>query len=153
MNREERQNAFISYYHENNATISETCEKLGIPRSTYYKWKNDDDFLERFNRTAECYIEVAKDCIFKAMRNGDTKAAMWYLERKGGFEKKSSEQNINVNHRAIAQIEIPEMTEEKFANIGAKAKTVIPKTEDDVMALANERFGDDFTYTFDEQSN
>lgn len=153
MTKIERQEAFISYYLGKDATITETCKELGIPRTTYYQWKKDEAFMERLNRERSSYLEVAEDCIFKAMREGDTKVAMWYLERKGGYEKKLSDKNINVTHKAIAQIEIPDMSEDKFKAIGAKAKTVIPTTEEDVMEKARERFGEDFTYTFDEQSN
>ena len=38
------------------------------------------------------------------------------------------------------------MTEDKFAAIGAKAQTVIPKDEEDIMALAKDRFGEEFTF-------
>ena len=150
MQKSERQDAFIEFYRDEMSTIKEACKHVDISRSTFYKWKKDEDFLERLTRTDEMSADVAKDCIFKAMKNGDTKVAMWYLERKGGFEKVASQQHIEVTHRAIAQIEVEDMTPEKFKALGAKAVEIIPTDEEDVMALAKARFGDDFTFEMPE---
>ncbi len=148
MTREEKQNIFIEYYRANpEATFQEVIKETNvISRSGFYKWKKDEDFMEQLNRDDERVKDIAEGCILKAMRNGDTKVAMWYLERKGGYHKVASEQNINVKHSAIAKIEIPEMTEEKFAAIGATAKAKIPIDEEDVQALAKARFGEEFTF-------
>ena len=154
MTKEEKQKIFIEYYRENECTYQEAIDQTGvISRSGFNKWKKDEDFLDELHRDDSRMMDQAESVLYIAMRDGSSKVdkiqvdtAKWYLERKGGYHKVASEQNINVNHRAIAQIEVPDMTEDKFAAIGAKAQTVSPTDEEDIMALAKDRFGEEFTF-------
>lgn len=149
--KKEKQDAFLEIYKSRACSIQHACDEIGIHRNTYYKWKDDKEFMERLECTDAEMVTVAKDCVFQAIKNGDSKVAMWLLERKGGYQKVATEQNINVSHRAIAQVEIPEMTDDKFKSIGEKAKAKIPKDDADLKRLAADRFGEEFaeSVTFD----
>ena len=148
MTKESKQQVFIEYYRAHPAaTFQEVIKETNvISHSGFYKWKKDEEFMEQLHRDDERNKDIAEECIVKAMRNGDTKVAMWYLERKGGYHKVASEQNINVKHSAIAKIEVADMTEDKFASMGQAAIDFIPKDEEDVLALGKARFGEDFTF-------
>jgi hypothetical protein len=65
------------------STVEEACILSGVSRSAYYKQLNKDpDFMDRMAYFQAIPVLVARYTVFTAIRNGDAKVAMWYLERK-----------------------------------------------------------------------
>lgn len=64
-------------------TVAEACSVSGVSRSAYYKRLEDDEqFMDRMER-AKLYLAIqARHTVALAVRSGDIKASMWYLERK-----------------------------------------------------------------------
>lgn len=64
-------------------TVEEACSISGISRSAYYKKLEDDSyFMDRMERSKLFMVVQARHTVCIAIRNGDVKTSIWYLERK-----------------------------------------------------------------------
>lgn len=67
----------------NGCTVEEACSVSGVSRSAYYKRLEDDgQFMDRMERAKLFMIIQARHTICNAIRAGDIKTSMWFLERK-----------------------------------------------------------------------
>jgi AcrR family transcriptional regulator len=65
------------------ATISQACASAGVSRRAFYDWlKNDPRFAEAVEIAQGKLIALAEGVVLDAIRRGDLKAAMWWLERR-----------------------------------------------------------------------
>ena len=63
-------------------SISQACAAVGIGRRTFYVWlQNDADFAPAVDRAHTRLIAAAERTLQRAIEQGDTRAAMWLLER------------------------------------------------------------------------
>jgi transposase len=63
-------------------SISQACAAVGIGRRTFYVWlQNDPDFASAVDRAHTRLIAAAERTLQRAIEHGDTRAAMWLLER------------------------------------------------------------------------
>jgi transposase len=63
-------------------SISQACAAVGIGRRTFYVWlQNDADFASAVDRAHTRLIAAAERTLQRAIEHGDTRAAMWLLER------------------------------------------------------------------------
>lgn len=51
---------------ENGGNKSQACKDLGVPRSTLYKWLEEDKFVEAYNKTVK---HMFKEHLAEAMSN------------------------------------------------------------------------------------
>jgi ACT domain-containing protein len=64
-------------------TVEEACSISGVSRSAYYKKLEDDtQFMDKMERAKLFMIIQARHTVYNAIRAGDIKTSMWYLERK-----------------------------------------------------------------------
>ena len=73
-------------------TVEEACYLSGISRSAYYKrLEVDAYFMDKMERAKLFMVIQARHTVCRAIRNGDVKTSMWYLERKrkGEFSQSS----------------------------------------------------------------
>jgi len=64
-------------------TTEEACSVSGVSRSAYYKRLGDDtQFMDTMERARLFMIIQARHTVAQAVRRGDVKTSMWYLERK-----------------------------------------------------------------------
>lgn len=64
-------------------TVEEACSVSGVSRSAYYKRLEDDEqFMDRIERAKLYMIIYARHTVAQAIRAGDIKTSLWYLERK-----------------------------------------------------------------------
>ena len=64
-------------------TVEEACSVSGVSRSAYYKKLEDDQqFMDKMERAKLFIIIQARHTVCIAIRAGDIKTSMWYLERK-----------------------------------------------------------------------
>jgi hypothetical protein len=64
-------------------TVEEACSVSGVSRSAYYKRLEDDEqFMDKMERARLYMIIQARHTVAQAVRRGDVKTSMWYLERK-----------------------------------------------------------------------
>jgi hypothetical protein len=64
-------------------TVEEACSVSGVSRSAYYKRLEDDThFMDKMERAKLFIVIQARHTVCNAIRAGDIKTSMWYLERK-----------------------------------------------------------------------
>ena len=98
-----KQNLFLEAYRNSLFNITETCNTLGIPRTTVMDWKNKDpDFktmLDSFEEEKKDLIEYAA---LKKIKDGDTImtifAAKCHLGDRGWVEK-PQDRKLTVEHK------------------------------------------------------
>ena len=63
-------------------SISQACAAVGIGRTTVYRWlESDPDFAHALDTARTRMIAAAERTLQRAIEHGDTRAAMWLLER------------------------------------------------------------------------
>jgi AcrR family transcriptional regulator len=63
--------------------LSQACVAVGLSRRTVYNWlAKDAEFVEAVERATTRLIATAERTLLAAIENGDTRAAMWLLERR-----------------------------------------------------------------------
>jgi len=63
-------------------SISQACAAVGIGRTTVYRWlESDPDFANALDMARTRHIAAAERTLLRAIEHGDTRAAMWLLER------------------------------------------------------------------------
>ncbi len=69
----------LRYGHTREAA----CAIAGISRATFYnRLRADEQFKARVEDAEALAVSAAETCILEAIRGGDTKVAMWWLERR-----------------------------------------------------------------------
>ena len=64
------------------STVSQACAAVGISRRTFYTWlQQDAGFREALDAAYTRLIATAERTLQRAIEQGDTRAAMWLLER------------------------------------------------------------------------
>ena len=63
-------------------SISQACATVGIGRTTVYRWlESDPEFANALDMARTRHIAAAERTLLHAIEHGDTRAAMWLLER------------------------------------------------------------------------
>lgn len=99
---------------EYNGIVSTACKSIGLARSTYYLWLNEDkEFAKEVNEITEVAIDFVEGKLFEKINGvicmgkediydvppSDT-AIIFYLKTKGknrGYKETSEVKNINYN--------------------------------------------------------
>ena len=77
--------------------VSTACLSVGVSRTTYYKYYNeDDDFKEKVNGIGEATIDFAESSLFELIRSGNTAATIFFLKTKGKKRGYVEKQQIEV---------------------------------------------------------
>ena len=64
--------------------VSLTCEKVGVSRQTFYKWRNDDpEFNAEVEAINERTLDFVESKLMEGINNGNTRLIMFYLNCKG----------------------------------------------------------------------
>jgi len=101
MNKSERlKKELLSALKKNLGIVSSACDALGVSRTTYYKYYNEDeDFKKQVNDIGEATIDFAESSLFELIRSGNTAATIFFLKtkgkRRGYIERQEVEHNTN----------------------------------------------------------
>lgn len=72
---------FLTQLENSFGLVATTCRKVGISRSTYYKWRKDDSqFADRADEVKELQKDVVEALILKKMKDGDTAMLIFYAK-------------------------------------------------------------------------
>ena len=84
--------------------VTVACRKSEIPRSTFYKWLNEDeDFAKEVLDIENIALDFAESQLHKQIKDGSTAATIFYLKTKGkerGYVERV-EQEINFTEKPI----------------------------------------------------
>ena len=84
MGKKERQELFLKHFRESHGIVSYACQKVGITRACYYKWRDSDlKFKECAEEVEEETIDVVESKLLSAINNDDLTAIIFYLKTKG----------------------------------------------------------------------
>ena len=91
-----KQNA-IETLKKTFGNVSMTCERLGLSRQTFYKWRNEDpEFNAAVEDINERTLDFVESKMFEGINAGNTRLIMFYLNCKGkkrGYGLKEEEKN------------------------------------------------------------
>lgn len=64
--------------------VSLACEKVGISRQTFYRWKHEDpEFAQAVEEVNERALDLVEGYMFKQIEAGDSRMIMFYLNNRG----------------------------------------------------------------------
>jgi len=85
--------AILQALQKSLGVVTEACDKVGINRTTFYKYYNEDqEFRKAADEMQEVSLDFAESQLFEQMRNGSAAATIFYLKTKGkkrGYIEKS----------------------------------------------------------------
>ena len=110
MNKTEHiKKGLISALEKNLGIVSSACKALGISRTTYYKYYNDDDeFKAQVNNINESVLDFAESKLFELIESGNVAATIFFLKTKG--------KNRGYTEKHVMENEIPEKIEVVFVD-------------------------------------
>ena len=85
--------------------VSEACEVVGVDRSTYYRYYNDDEvFRNECNDIENLVIDFAESKLYEQIKGNNTTAIIFYLKTKGK-RRGYYEQSVNLNRNENLLVE------------------------------------------------
>lgn len=88
-----KKEGLIKALEKSLGVVTVACKKMGIPRSTYYKWyKEDKEFRKEVDELTNVSLDFAESQLHKQIEDGSTAATIFYLKTKGkgrGYIEKS----------------------------------------------------------------
>lgn len=88
---------FIQAFIDNDTNVSKACRASGIPRRTFYTWKeNDKEFADLVDDCEEAITDEIEGLLRERVRELDTTAIIFYLKTKGKKRGYIEKQEIKV---------------------------------------------------------
>ena len=79
-----KKESILKALEQNLGVVTLSCRKANIPRSTFYKWINEDEeFAKQVNDIENIALDFAESELFKQISNSSTAATIFYLKTKG----------------------------------------------------------------------
>lgn len=70
-------------------TVTELIETVGVPRTTFYRWLDDEDYIGYINSLIERYTDSELSSVWKALvrecKKGNVQAIKLFFELKGKY--------------------------------------------------------------------
>jgi transposase len=99
-------------------SISQACAAVGIGRRTFYVWlQNDADFASAVDRAHTRLIAAAERTLQRAIEHGDTRAAMWLLERLAPEYRLTRESAPSATENYRVELEVVDAPEVSFEEL------------------------------------
>jgi predicted transcriptional regulator len=79
-----KKESILKALEKNLGVVTLSCRKANIPRSTFYKWLNEDEeFAKQVKDIANVALDFAESELFKQIQNGIPTSTIFYLKTKG----------------------------------------------------------------------
>ena len=99
--------ALLKALEETLGIVTSACKMVGVNRSTYYKYYNEDaDFKEEVDSISDIALDFAESQLHKQIEEGNSTSTIFYLKTKGkkrGYIEKS-EVDMNANYSGEIKI-------------------------------------------------
>lgn len=103
-------------------SISQACAAVGIGRRTFYVWlQHDADFASAVDCAHTRLIAAAERTLLHAIEHGDTRAAMWLLERLAPEYRLTRESAPSATENYRVELEVVDAPEVSFEELLRKA--------------------------------
>ena len=85
MNKSEQlKKELLSALNKNLGIVSNACEALGISRTTYYKYYNEDsEFRSEVDNVGESTLDFVESKLFELIKSGNVASTIFFLKTKG----------------------------------------------------------------------
>jgi hypothetical protein len=81
---EQHKKAILEALEKSLGVITTACKKVGVGRTTYYGWLNDDkDFADKVNDIQNIALDFVESKLFENIKQGKTSEMIFYLKTKG----------------------------------------------------------------------
>ena len=79
-----KKESMIKALEQSLGIVTVACKKADIPRSTFYKWLNEDeDFARQVKDIENIALDFAESQLHKQISDNSTSATIFYLKTKG----------------------------------------------------------------------
>jgi predicted transcriptional regulator len=79
-----KKESMIKALEQSLGIVTVACKKAEIPRSTFYKWLNEDeDFARQVKDIENIALDFAESQLHKQISENSTSATIFYLKTKG----------------------------------------------------------------------
>jgi len=79
-----KKESLLKSLEQSLGVVTVACKKAGIPRSTYYKWLNEDEaFAVEVRDIENVALDFAESQLHKQISQNNTSATIFYLKTKG----------------------------------------------------------------------
>lgn len=98
---------------EKTPIVEAACKHIGLPRSTYYRWRKDEEFADKCDETIELSVgrinDLAESQLINAIKNQNMTAITFWLRSHHSSYRNRMEVNARV--QAVQQELTPEQAE------------------------------------------
>jgi len=102
MNKSEqlKKESLLTALEKSLGIVSTACDSVGISRTTYYKYYNEDsEFRSEVDNVGESTLDFVESKLFDLISNGNVAATIFYMKtkgkRRGYIERQEAESNTN----------------------------------------------------------
>ncbi len=97
-----KKESLLAALEQSLGVVTVACKKADVPRSTYYKWINEDDvFAKAVQEIENVALDFAESQLHKQIADNSTAATIFYLKTKGkkrGYiERKEVEMTADIS--------------------------------------------------------
>jgi ACT domain-containing protein len=96
---------FLEYFEKGMGEIKMACEKTGIVRNTFYKWRNEDpEFAKKLADIKIQALDDAEGMLMRLVRAGNPRAITYFLDRQHIKYKPHSVTEVVTGTRTLEDI-------------------------------------------------
>ena len=89
--------AIIEALEQSLGIVTSACKKVGVGRTTFYGWLNDDEeFAKQVKDIENIALDFAESQLHRQIGDGNTTATIFYLKTKGKKRGYIERQEITV---------------------------------------------------------
>jgi len=79
-----KKESILKALEQSLGVVTMACKKADVPRSTFYKWLNEDeDFAKEVKDIENIALDFAESQLHKQIADDSTSATIFYLKTKG----------------------------------------------------------------------
>lgn len=102
-----KKKALLEALEKSMGVVTPACKSVGIARSTYYEWYNNDaDFKVKVNDLQEVALDFAESKLYQLISEGDKTCVIFHLKTKGKNRGYVERSEIDMSSDDRIQIEI-----------------------------------------------
>lgn len=114
--------AIIEALEQSLGIVTSACKKVGVGRTTFYGWLNDDEeFAKAVKDIENVALDFAESQLHKQIKDGNPSSTIFYLKTKGkkrGYVERMETENTNKN------FDLSNLTDEELEERLKQAKRV-----------------------------
>jgi len=105
--------AMLEALEKSLGIVTTACKQVGIHRSTYYDWfNNDSDFKRQVEDIQNICLDFSESALLKLIEEGNVSATIFYLKTKG--KKRGFVERQEIVQRVDIETELQELSDEQL---------------------------------------